>query len=84
MSMLRHRDRRNRPAAALLLYSSRSLEDIIYREELDQMASRDPDLRVVNTLTRDQPAGWKGFRRRIDKAILAEVYRPNYSETSPP
>ena len=76
MSMLRHRDRRNRPAPALLLYSSRSLEDVIYREELDQMASRDPDLRVVNTLTRNQPAGWKGLRRRVDKAMLAEVCFP--------
>jgi ferredoxin-NADP reductase len=76
MSMLRHRDRRNRLAPALLLYSSRSLEDVIYREELDQMASRDPDLRVVNTLTRIQPAGWKGFRRRVDKEMLAEVCFP--------
>jgi ferredoxin-NADP reductase len=76
MSMLRHRDRRNRLARALLLYSSRSLEDVIYREELDQMASRDPGLHVVNTLTRVQPGGWKGFRRRVDKEMLAEVCFP--------
>jgi ferredoxin-NADP reductase len=76
MSMLRHRDRRNLLAPALLLYSSRSLEDVIYRQELDQMASRDPGLDVVNTLTRIQPAGWKGFRRRVDKEMLAEVCFP--------
>jgi len=76
MAMLRHRDRRNSHAPALLLYSSRSLEDIIYREELDAMARRDPDLRVVNTLTRKQPGGWKGYRRRIDKALLAETCFP--------
>jgi ferredoxin-NADP reductase len=29
--------------------------------------------RVVNTLTRKQPQGWMGPRRRIDKALLAEV-----------
>jgi ferredoxin-NADP reductase len=45
MAMPRHRDRRNSRAPALLLYSSRSLQDIIYREELDAMARRDPDLR---------------------------------------
>lgn len=76
MAMLRHRAKRKVRAPALLLYSSRSLEDVIYREELDAMARRDPDLRVVNTLTRKQPEGWMGYRRRIDKALLAEACFP--------
>jgi ferredoxin-NADP reductase len=76
MAMLRHRDRRKSRAPAVLLYSSRSLEDVIYREELDAMARRDPDLRVVNTLTRKQPQGWMGHRRRVDKALLAEAHFP--------
>ena len=77
MAMLRHRAKRNVRNPALLLYSSRSLEEVIYREELDAMACHDPDLRVVHTLTRKQPAGWMGYRRRIDKALLAEVcFRP--------
>jgi ferredoxin-NADP reductase len=75
-AMLRHRERRNVRAPALLLYSSRSLEDIIYREELDAMARRDPNLRVINTLTRKQPEGWTGYRRRVDKAMLAEACVP--------
>ena len=41
MAMLRHRERRKARIPALLLYSSRSLEDVIYREELDAMARRD-------------------------------------------
>ena len=76
MAMLRHRARRKVRAPALLLYSSRSLEDVIYREELDAMARRDPDLRVVNTLTRKQPEGWMGHRGRIDKVLLAEKCFP--------
>jgi ferredoxin-NADP reductase len=76
MAMLRHRDRRNGRVAASLLYSSRSLEDVIYREELDAMARRDLNLRVVNTLTRKQPEGWMGHRLRIDKAMLAEACFP--------
>jgi len=60
----------------LLLYSSRSLEDVIYREELDMMARGDPDLRVVHTLSRKQPEGWMGRRGRIDKALLAETCFP--------
>jgi ferredoxin-NADP reductase len=76
MAMLRHRARRKVRAPALLLYSSRTLEDVIYREELDAMACRDPDLRVVNTLTRKQPEGWMGGRGRIDKVLLAETCFP--------
>jgi ferredoxin-NADP reductase len=76
MAMLRHRARRKARAPALLLYSSRSLEDVIYREELDAMARRDPDLRVVNTLTRKQPKEWMGHRGRIDRALLAEARFP--------
>jgi ferredoxin-NADP reductase len=81
MAMLRHRARRKVRTPALLLYSSRSLEDVIYREELDAMARRDPDLRVVNTLTRKQPEGWMGHRGRIDKVLLAEACFP--SEQNP-
>jgi ferredoxin-NADP reductase len=76
MAMLRHRARRKVRAPALLLYSSRSLEDFIYREELDMMARSDPDLRVVNTLTRKQPERWMGHRGRIDKALLSEAGFP--------
>jgi ferredoxin-NADP reductase len=76
MAMLRHRERSKSGIPALLLYSSRSLEDVIYRDELDAIARRGPDLRVVNTLTRKQPQGWMGPRRRIDKALLAEVGFP--------
>jgi ferredoxin-NADP reductase len=76
MAMLRHRARRKVRAPALLLYSSRSLDDIIYREELDAMARRDPGLRVVHTLTRKQPEGWMGHRGRIDRALLAEACFP--------
>jgi ferredoxin-NADP reductase len=76
MAMLRHRERRNGQAPALLLYSSRSPEDIIYRAELDAMAHRASNLRIVNTLTRKQPEGWMGRLGRIDKALLAQECFP--------
>jgi ferredoxin-NADP reductase len=76
MAMLRHRDRRNNRIPAVLLYSSRSLEDVIYRTELDSMARRDPYLQVVGTLTRKQPEEWTGYRRRIDTSMLADVCFP--------
>jgi ferredoxin-NADP reductase len=72
-AMLRHRARRKVGVPALLLYSSRSPEEVIYREELDTMARNDSNLRIVNTLTRGQRDGWTGYHGRIDKAMLAET-----------
>jgi ferredoxin-NADP reductase len=73
MSMLRYRAAAKSTASALLLYSSRTFEDIIYLEELDQMAARNDGLTVVYTLTRRQPPRWTGGSRRIDRNMLASV-----------
>jgi len=75
MSMLRYRAAAKSAIPALLLYSSRTFEDIIYRQELDQMAARD-GLVVVYTLTRRQPPGWTGGARRIDRSMLESVGVP--------
>jgi ferredoxin-NADP reductase len=75
-AMLRQRAAAGSRVPARLLYSSRSLEDVIYRQELDQLAAADHDLQVVHTLTRSQPPGWTGHRRRIDTELLAEVAWP--------
>ncbi|MDX2265873.1 MAG: ferredoxin reductase [Hyphomicrobiales bacterium] len=73
MSMLRARRAYTNPGRAMLLYSSRSFEDIIYREELDAMAGQGDGLTVRHTLTRRQPAGWSGYARRIDRGMLADA-----------
>jgi ferredoxin-NADP reductase len=56
-----------------LLYSSRSPEEAIFRQELDELAAGDDRLEVVHTFTRSAPSGWTGYRRRIDREMLAEV-----------
>ncbi len=73
MAMLRHRAARGSHVPTRLLYSSRSLDDVIYRDELDSLAGRADGLEVFHTLTRNQPAAWKGYSRRIDRDMLAEV-----------
>ena len=73
MAMLRYRAAAKSRTPALLLYSSRTFEDIIYRAELDQMAARNDGLTVVYTLTRRQPPGWTGGARRIDRSMLESV-----------
>ena len=74
MAMLRHRAAARLDVPATLLYSSRTLEDVIYREELDALAGTDSALRVVHTLTRARPEAWDGYARRIDGEMLAEVF----------
>jgi ferredoxin-NADP reductase len=73
MAMLRHRARAGDETPVRLLYSSRALEDIIYREELQRLADESETLQVWHTLTRTQPSGWGGYSRRIDAEMLAEV-----------
>jgi ferredoxin-NADP reductase len=56
-----------------LPFSTRTFDEIIYRPELERLAAADPTFHVVHTLTRQQPPGWSGYRRRIDQAMLTEV-----------
>jgi ferredoxin-NADP reductase len=72
MSMLRYRATIGSAIPATLLYSSRSWDEIIYRQELDRLGA-DPALRVTHTLTRTHPDGWDGYTRRIDAAMLEEA-----------
>ncbi len=76
MAMLRHRARAGSHVATRLLLSSRAFDEIIYREELDQLVANGDGLEVFHTLTRSQPPGWPGFARRIDDHMLAEVLGP--------
>ncbi|HWA19082.1 MAG TPA: ferredoxin reductase [Devosia sp.] len=76
MAMLRHRAAAPQKGPAVLLFSARHPEDLIYHEELDAMAAAGDGLSVVYTLTRTQPEGWTGYTRRIDTAMLAHVAGP--------
>jgi len=84
MAMLRHRTAAlgaassgaGRHIPARLLYSSRRWDEVIYRDELARLVADDAALEVALTLTREQPRGWTGFSRRIDRMMLAEVAWP--------
>jgi ferredoxin-NADP reductase len=69
-AMLRHLEEVGGGVPATLLLSSRSHDEVIYRAELDGLGE---GIRVVHTLTREQPAGWDGYARRVDAEMLAEV-----------
>ena len=67
MSMLRHRERSRSDAEARLLLSARRAHDVFYAGELPGLV--EPAI----TYTREAPAGWTGYARRVDGAMLAET-----------
>ena len=71
-SILMHRGLAAPETPALLLYSARGPEDIIYRRFLDAVGRRNPSVAVRCALTRRQPPGWIGYSRRVDPAMLRE------------
>jgi ferredoxin-NADP reductase len=72
-AMLRHRVRSGSEVPVRLLYSARTLPDVIYRAELDEAVD---DIEVEYTLTREQPPGWSGYARRVDTELLGEFAWP--------
>jgi ferredoxin-NADP reductase len=72
-AILRERSRAGSSVPVRLLYSSRSWEDVIYQSELGFPAD---GVEVIYTLTRSQPPLWKGYARRVDAQMLAEVAWP--------
>ena len=72
-AILRERQRAGSDAAVRLVYSARTANELIYRDEL---AAPHDGVEVIYTLTREQPAGWTGYTRRVDRALLAETAWP--------
>jgi ferredoxin-NADP reductase len=72
-AIVRERQRSGSDAPVRLLYSSRTLADVIYRDELDTYGD---GIAVSYTLTRAQPPGWAGYAGRVNPALLAEVAWP--------
>jgi ferredoxin-NADP reductase/DMSO/TMAO reductase YedYZ heme-binding membrane subunit len=61
------------PGDIYLVFSVKTERDIIFREELDALRRRHPNLHVTVTLTRDEGSAWTGERGRITPALLARA-----------
>jgi ferredoxin-NADP reductase len=77
MAMIRHRAASRSTVPTRLLYSSRSLDSVMFRDELARIASNGSGIETRYTLTRSRPADWTGYRRRIDTDMLREVAWPS-------
>ncbi len=76
MSMLRHHANNLLVDAGrqiVFIISARKLEYVLYREELAALAKKDPNIRIVITITETPPEGWTGYTRYVDQAMLTET-----------
>jgi len=62
-----------------LMFSNKTTRDIISEKELDDLSEKHDNFKLVYTLTREDPEGWKGLKRRIDVDMVKECV-PNYKE----
>ena len=75
MAIMRHHDRLGSEVAMRLVYSARTLDDVIYRDELVSLTGEGPRSHLV-TLTREPSAAWTGRRGAIDAELLRELGWP--------
>jgi ferredoxin-NADP reductase len=73
MAMVRHRAAVGSRVPTRLLLSARRADDVLYATELQATAAAGDGLGLFTTLTREAPPGWRGFTRRVDAEMLAEV-----------
>jgi ferredoxin-NADP reductase len=74
-AMLRHRIAGGSDAAVRLLYSVRSINEVLYRQELLSVASHE-DVGLHIALTRAWPEDWQGHRGRLTPELLRDVAWP--------
>jgi ferredoxin-NADP reductase len=76
MAMVRARVGAGGDVPVRLLVSARSAPEVIYSGELGSIVEDHDGVEVIQTLTRAQPPGWSGYRRRVDREMLADIAWP--------
>jgi ferredoxin-NADP reductase len=71
MAMLRARAHSGDRTPVRLLYSARTVDELLFRAELDRLAEAGGGFELITTLTRGAPEGWPGEHGRIGREMLA-------------
>jgi ferredoxin-NADP reductase len=79
-SMLKYIEEQSLPYRVTLFYSNRTQEETAFLDELQGYAERNPNLRLVLTMTQDR--GWEGESRRIDTDFLREHLGDAFEEVT--
>ncbi len=72
MSMLRHVAEKKLDGSFILFYSSRTRDRLLYHDELVELRTHSPNIRVIFTLTRESPEGWAGEYGRICEPMIGK------------
>lgn len=71
-SILRHAVDMNEPINVLMLYFNRSSTDIVFRQELEDIAREMPTCSLVHVLSEPEP-GWTGERGKFNEALFHKL-----------
>lgn len=77
-SMIKYLVDKKLNTSIILLYSNRSENDIAFKEELEDSQKQNPNIKIIDTITRPGP-DWKGVTGRIN-AEMIKKYIPDYRE----
>jgi ferredoxin-NADP reductase len=77
-SMIKYCTDRKIPSHIILLYGNRNEESIVFQDELKDLATRNPQIKVIHCLSRPGD-DWKGRRGHVDDTVVREEI-PDYGE----
>lgn len=72
MSVIRYLTDRSWPGDIYLLYGIHDPKDFIFREELEYLQRRHPNLRIVVAASHPEGTDWKGTTGRITKELISK------------
>ena len=73
MAIARHRAAVAPSTEALLVYSARTWDELIFRDELFERKARDANLQFAATTTREARRDGVDYDRRLDRSLLEEI-----------
>ena len=86
MSMLKFVKEEKLPANITLIYSNRNQQSTAFLKELEELAKKIPNFKLVLTMTEDN--GWSGEKRKVDGQFIKEytsnLQNPYFMVVGPP
>jgi len=70
ISMIRYVVDKNLDVQITYLYSARTMDSILYKEELERYANQNKNIKIIFTCTRESSDVWKGERGRINIEMI--------------
>ena len=88
MSVIRYLTDRGWPGTIHFLFSCKTTRDFVFREELEYLQRRHPNLNVMATMTREKGTVWMGLKGRLTadliKSAVGDIEHPLVHICGPP